>query len=179
MSHSISTFSKMADYRYEPSATRSSRDGTRARREPREPGRAGGRSGGYRYDMPVPRSPRSRRGRSAVNRRHNRTWAKWLVLGWSGSLVAAWLAWQADDIRRLDLGDPSLRSTVLGILIVVLVSFPGFALFRLGKLSQGNSWVESQWKPTLLAWLSVALSMGAAMWSGYLIAIRVARDLTL
>ena len=104
---------------------------------------------------------------------------KWLVVAWLGSLVSAFLAWQSEEIRDLDFGDTFPWSTVMAILIVILVSFPGFALFRLRKLSQGNSWVESRWKPTSLAWLAIAVALGAAMWSGYLIAIRVARDLTL
>ena len=114
-----------------------------------------------------------RRGRAA------RDWGKWLALCWAGALTAVLLTWRAGEIRGFGWEDPSLRMTVAAILVVILVSFPGYALFRYRKLYQGPRWIELRWKPSGLALLSLVISFASAMWSGYLIAIRVARDLTL
>lgn len=117
--------------------------------------------------------------RGGRRRRAEPDWVRWLALCWAGALVATLLTWWAGEIRHFGWEDPSLRMTVAAIVVVILFSFPGYALFRYRKLYQGPRWVELRWKPSGLALLSLVISFASAMWSGYLIAIRVARDLTL
>ena len=97
----------------------------------------------------------------------------------AGTALSLLVAWTGAEIRHLRLGDSNLLLALAGILAVVSLSFPGFALFRLKQLGQGPAWVGRWWNSNAVVISALVISFISALWSGYLIAIRIARDLTL
>ena len=136
---------------------------------------------GYEFELD-PRSSGSDRGRRVSRRPARRRppglhvipWAWWLTVALLGTSLAVTAALIAHEVRAI--GDPGFQRAVGGILGVLVLSLPGFALFQLGRSRERTSWRERWWRPTILARLSLLASVGAALWCGYLIAVRIARE---
>ena len=136
---------------------------------------------GYEFELDPRRSTRD--GGERVSRRSARRrpsprratpWAWWLVVALLGTSLAVTAAVIADEVRAI--GDTGFQRAAGGILVVLVLSLPGFALFQLGRSRERTMWRERWWRPTILARLSLLASVGAAFWCGYLIAVRIARE---
>lgn len=118
-----------------------------------------------------------------LSRRRGAPWEEgggwWLALLLTGSAASVVMARMGEEIRHLRFDDPNFLLALGGILAVVGLSFPGFALFRLKQLGQGSAWVGRWWNSTAVVISALVISFVSALWSGYMIAIRIARDLTL
>ena len=91
-----------------------------------------------------------------------------------GAGIAVTGALVADEVHAI--GDTGFQRASAGILAVLVFSLPGFALFQLGRFREKTSWRERWWRPTTVARLSLLTSVCAALWCGYLIAVRLARE---
>lgn len=132
----------------------------------------------FEYEEPNPAPGGRVRSRSRrSNWKEGGGW--WVALLLTGTALSLLMVWTGEEIRYLRLGDPNLLLALAGILAVVSLSFPGFALFRLKQLGQGPAWVGRWWNSNVVVISSLVISFISALWSGYLIAIRIARDLTL
>lgn len=74
------------------------------------------------------------------------------------------------------IGDHSFWTAMVGIGTVFFASLPGFALYRLARQREEPNWRERWWRPSTWVGISLLVSLTAALWSGYLIAIRFARE---
>ncbi len=113
------------------------------------------------------------RGRGSI--RHGVSlWILWFataILGAAGSVLAAL---RVDEVRMI--GDGGFWTAVIGVTVVLAVSLPGFALYQLARKREVRNWHERVWRPSAWVALSLPISIGAAIWCGYLIAIRIARE---
>ena len=139
-------------------------------------------SSGFRFEY---EPPDQRRRERAPSRRRGRRgqWEEgggwWLALLLAGASASVFMAWTGEEIRYLRFDDTAFLLALGGILAVVGLSFPGFALLRLKQLGQGPAWVGRWWNSNAVVISALVISFVAALWSGYVIAIRIARDLTL
>lgn len=91
-----------------------------------------------------------------------------------GAGTSAFIAWRADEVRMI--GDSAFWTAVIGIAVVLLLSLPGFSMYRLARSSAYPNWHERVWRPTAWVRLSLLSSIVAALWCGYPIAVRIARE---
>lgn len=115
-------------------------------------------------------APRKGSGR----RRAGMVWILWLMVAASGTGVSVAMALRVGEVRAV--GDAGFWTAVIGILAVLILSLPGFSMYWLARSSAYPNWHERVWRPTALVRLSLISSVAAALWCGYLIAIRIARE---
>ena len=101
-------------------------------------------------------------------------WVLWLALSALGAGFSLVVALRVGEVRAL--GDLGFWTAVLGIATVLIVSLPGFSMYWMVRSSAKPNWHERFWRPTALVLLSLLSSVGAALWCGYVIAIRIARE---
>jgi len=114
-----------------------------------------------------------RRGRSA-RRGGGVNWVVGLGTGLLGAGVSVAMAAAAGEVRAI--GDGGFWRAMAGILAVLFLSLPGFSMYWLARTREQHNWLERRWRPTSIVGLSLASSVGAALWCGYLIAVRIARE---
>ena len=103
---------------------------------------------------------------------------------WFYASVAV-LALSALVIAALALGEPwnlapgmtsSFMKSIAAIVITLVVVLPAFAVFRYERQSAGGRWHEPAWRPSLIGWLGLLVSLGLAVcWHGLRLAFYVAR----
>ena len=120
----------------------------------------------------VRRSGASRKG----SRRHRggMIWVAWLLVAASGAGVSGAMALRVGEVRAI--GNVGFWTAVLGISAVLVLTLPGFSMYWLARSSAYPNWHERVWRPTAWVRLSLVSSVAAALWCGYLIAIRIARE---
>lgn len=114
-----------------------------------------------------------RRGRSA-RRGDGVNWVLGLGTGLLGAGVSVAMAAAAGEVRAI--GDGGFWRAMAGILAVLFLSLPGFSMYWLARTREQRNWLERRWRPSVIVGLSLASSVGAALWCGYLIAVRIARE---
>ena len=125
-------------------------------------------SGGARSKTGGGRRGRSERRGGGVN------WVLGLGTGLLGAGVSVAMAAAAGEVRAI--GDGGFWRAMAGILAVLFLSLPGFSMYWLARTREQRNWLERRWRPTSIVGLSLASSVGAALWCGYLIAVRIARE---
>ncbi len=103
---------------------------------------------------------------------------------WFYVSVAA-LAISAIVIALLAVGEPwnlapgmtaSFRKSIAAIVLTLIVVLPAFAVFRYERQSVGGRWHEPAWRPSLIGWVGLLVSLGLAIfWHGLRLAIYIAR----
>lgn len=91
-----------------------------------------------------------------------------------GAAASTVMALRVGEVRMI--GDDGFWTAVIGIVVVLVLSLPGFSLYWLARSTAYHNWHELFWRPTAWVRLSLLTSIGAALWCGYLIAIRLARE---
>ena len=116
------------------------------------------------------------RGRRArpPRRRGGMIWVLWFCAALLGAGASVSLAVVAGEVRAI--GDAAFWRAAIGIAAALLLSLPGFSFYWLARSSAYPNWHERVWRPTALVRISLLSSVGAALWCGYLIAVRVARE---
>lgn len=107
-------------------------------------------------------------------RRAGMLWILWLMVAAAGAGVSAAVALRVGEVRAV--GDAAFWTAVVGISAVFVLSLPGFSMYWLARSGAYPNWHERVWRPTALVRLSLISSVAAALWCGYLIAIRIARE---
>lgn len=107
-------------------------------------------------------------------RRAGMLWVLWLMVAAGGTVVSVAMALRVGEVRAV--GDAGFWTAVVGISAVLVLSLPGFSMYWLARSSAYPNWHERVWRPTALVRLSLISSVAAALWCGYLIAIRIARE---
>ena len=95
------------------------------------------------------------------------------------------LALSAFVIAFLAVGEPwnlapgmtaSFAKSVTALVITFILVLPAFAVFRYERQSAGGRWHEPAWRPSLIGWLGLLVSLGVAVgWHGLRLAIYIAR----
>ena len=95
------------------------------------------------------------------------------------------LAVSALVIALLAVGEPwnlapgmtaSFRKSVTALVITFLLVLPAFAVFRYERQSVGGRWHEPAWRPSLIGWVGLLVSLGLAIgWHGLRLAFYIAR----
>lgn len=98
----------------------------------------------------------------------------WLALSALGAGFSLVMALRVGEVRAL--GDPGFWTAVLGIAGALFVSLPGFSMYWFARSSAKPNWHERWWRPSALVGISVLTSVSAALWCGYQIAVRIARE---
>lgn len=103
---------------------------------------------------------------------------------WFYASVAV-LAVSALVIAFLAVGEPwnlapgmttSFAKSVAALVITFILVLPAFAVFRYERQSVGGRWHEPAWRPTLIGWIGLMVSLGLAVgWHGLRLAIYIAR----
>ncbi|MET0566685.1 MAG: hypothetical protein ABW021_09615 [Acidimicrobiia bacterium] len=103
---------------------------------------------------------------------------------WFYASVAV-LAGSALVIAFLAVGEPwnlapgmttSFAKSVAALVITFILVLPAFAVFRYERQSVGGRWHEPAWRPTLIGWIGLMVSLGLAVgWHGLRLAIYIAR----
>ena len=131
-------------------------------------------------NVPIPGGSSTGAGaaRSAA-RRQVTTSRRWFYVS-----VAA-LAVSAVVIALLALGEPwnlapgmtaSFRKSVAALVITFILVLPAFAVFRYERQSVGGRWHEPAWRPSLIGWIGLLVSLGLAIgWHGLRLAFYIAR----
>ena len=101
-------------------------------------------------------------------------WVLWWCFAVLGAGVSVAMAVITGEVRAI--GDHSFWTAMVGIGTVFFASLPGFALYRLARQREEPNWRERWWRPSTWVGISLLVSLTAALWSGYLIAIRFARE---
>lgn len=101
-------------------------------------------------------------------------WVLGLGVGLLGAGLSIVMAVVAGEVRAV--GDGGFWRAMAGILAVLFISLPGFSMYWLARNSEQPNWLERWWRPTAIVGFSLASSVGAALWCGYLIAVRIARE---
>ena len=112
--------------------------------------------------------------RGPTRRLGGMTWVLWLMVAVIGAGISLALAFRVGEVRAI--GDLGFWTAVLGIAAVLMLSLPGFSMYWLARSSAYPNWHERVWRPTAWVRLSLISSVTAALWCGYLIAIRIARE---
>ena len=112
------------------------------------------------------------RGRTSMSRR------------WFYFAVAV-LALSAVVIVILALGEPwnlapgmttSFLKSMAALGITLILVLPAFAMFRYERQSAAGRWHEPSWRPSLIGWLGLLISLGLAIgWHGLRLAFYIAR----
>jgi hypothetical protein len=100
-----------------------------------------------------------------------------------GSVVV--LALSALVIVLLALGEPwnlapgmtsSFAKSVAALIVMLALVLPAFAVFRYERQSAGGRWHEPAWRPSLIGWAGLLVSLAVAVgWHGLRLAIYIAR----
>lgn len=95
------------------------------------------------------------------------------------------LALGALVIVLLALGEPwnlapgmtsSFVKSLVALLVTLVLVLPAFAVFRYERQSAGGRWHEPAWRPSLIGWTGLLVSLAVAVgWHGLRLAIYVAR----
>jgi hypothetical protein len=95
------------------------------------------------------------------------------------------LAITAILIAALAIGEPwnlapgmttSFAKSVAALVITLVLVLPAFAVFRYERQSVGGRWHEPAWRPSLIGWVGLLVSLGLAIgWHGLRLAFYVAR----
>jgi hypothetical protein len=103
---------------------------------------------------------------------------------WFYSSVAV-LAVSALLIALLAVGEPwnlapgmttSFAKSVAALVITFVLALPAFAVFRYERQSVGGRWHEPAWRPSLIGWIGLLVSLGLAVgWHGLRLAFYIAR----
>ncbi len=101
-------------------------------------------------------------------------WILWFCVSAIGAGVSLAIASRVGEVRVI--GDVNFWTALTGIAVVISLSVPGFSMYWLVRSSAHPNWHERVWRPTALVGLSMLSSVGAALWCGYLIAVRIARE---
>jgi hypothetical protein len=131
-------------------------------------------------NVPIP-------GGGGAGARSDRTVARARVTAsrrWFYLSVAA-LAISAIVIALLAIGEPwnlapgmttSFRKSIAAIVLTLIVVLPAFAVFRYERQSVGGRWHEPAWRPSLVGWAGLMISLGLAIfWHGLRLAFYIAR----
>lgn len=131
-------------------------------------------------NVPIP-------GGGSAGARPGRTVVKARVVSsrrWFYTAVAV-LAVSALLIAFLALGEPwnlapgmtaSFAKSVASLAITFILVLPAFAVFRYERQSAGGRWHEPPWRPSLIGWVGLLVSLGLAIgWHGLRLAIYIAR----
>jgi hypothetical protein len=88
-------------------------------------------------------------------------------------------------IALLAVGEPwnlapgmttSFAKSVTALVITFLLVLPAFAVFRYERQSAGGRWHEPAWRPSLIGWFGLLVSLGLAIgWHGLRLAFYIAR----
>lgn len=88
----------------------------------------------------------------------------------------------------LSIGEPwnlspdlsgSITKSIVGVALVIVVVLPAFAVFRYDKASAGRAWHEPRWRPSMIGFAGLLMSMAMLMgWHGLRLAVLVAREWT-
>lgn len=107
-----------------------------------------------------------------------------LTRRWFYSSVAV-LAMSAIVIGLLALGEPwnlapgmttSFLKSIVALGITLILVLPAYAVFRYERQSAAGRWHEPAWRPSLIGWLGLVLSLGLAIgWHGLRLAFYIAR----
>lgn len=100
-------------------------------------------------------------------------------------LSVAVLAVSAVVIALLAVGEPwnlapgmttSFVKSVAALVITLVLVLPAFAVFRYERQSVGGRWHEPAWRPSLIGWIGLLVSLGLAIgWHGLRLAFYIAR----
>jgi hypothetical protein len=100
-------------------------------------------------------------------------------------LSVAVLAVSALVIALLAVGEPwnlapgmstSFRKSVVAIVVTLVLVLPAFAVFRYERQSAAGRWHEPVWRPSLIGWIGLLVSLGLAIgWHGLRLAFYIAR----
>ena len=103
---------------------------------------------------------------------------------WFYASVAV-LAVSALVIALLAVGEPwnlapgmttSFAKSVAALVITLVLVLPAFAVFRYERQSVGGRWHEPAWRPSLIGWAGLLVSLGLAIgWHGLRLAFYIAR----
>ena len=103
---------------------------------------------------------------------------------WFYAAIAV-LALSAMVIALLAVGEPwnlapGMSSSFLKSIVALVVTFvlvlPAFAVFRFERHSAGGRWHEPAWRPSLIGWLGLLVSLGLVIgWHGLRLAFYIAR----
>lgn len=131
-------------------------------------------------NVPIPGGGRSTTtpGRTAARSRAA-TSRRWFYVS------VAVLALCALVITFLALGEPwnlapgmstSFAKSIAALVITLALVLPAFAVFRYERQSSGGRWHEPAWRPSLIGWTGLLVSLAVAIgWHGLRLAIYVAR----
>lgn len=129
----------------------------------------------YRSSDGTPARPGGGRWRAGPARRGGgMVWVLWLCAALLGAGVSVAMAAVAGEVRAI--GGGGFWRALAGILAVLFLSLPGFSMYWLARTREQHNWLERWWRPTAIVGVSLASSVGAALWCGYLIAVRIARE---
>ncbi|MGH8950816.1 MAG: hypothetical protein ACRDX9_05270 [Acidimicrobiia bacterium] len=95
------------------------------------------------------------------------------------------LALSAVVISLLAVGEPwnlapgmssSFRKSIVALLVTFVLVLPAFAVFRFERQSAGGRWHEPAWRPSLIGWLGLLVSLALVIgWHGLRLAFYIAR----
>jgi hypothetical protein len=95
------------------------------------------------------------------------------------------LALSALVIALLAVGEPlnlapgmtaSFVKSIVALLVTFALVLPAFAVFRYERQSAGGRWHEPAWRPSLIGWAGLLVSLALAIgWHGLRLAIYIAR----
>jgi hypothetical protein len=70
----------------------------------------------------------------------------------------------------------SFVKSLVALLVTLVLVLPAFAVFRYERQSAGGRWHEPAWRPSLIGWTGLLVSLAVAVgWHGLRLAIYVAR----
>jgi hypothetical protein len=130
-------------------------------------------------NVPIPGgSPTATTGRTAA-RSKAAVSRRWFYLS------VAVLALSALVIALLAVGEPwnlapgmtsSFTKSILALLVTLALVLPAFAVFRYERQSVGGRWHEPAWRPSLVGWAGLVVSLALAIgWHGLRLAFYIAR----
>ena len=95
------------------------------------------------------------------------------------------LALSAVVIALLAVGEPwnlapgmssSFLKSIVALLVTFILVLPAFAVFRFERQSAAGRWHEPPWRPSLIGWLGLAVSLALVIgWHGLRLAFYIAR----
>jgi hypothetical protein len=129
-------------------------------------------------NVPIPGGATATTGRTAARSKAAAS-RRWFYLS-----VAA-LALSALVTALLAVGEPwnlapgmtgSFTKSIVALLVTLAVVLPAFAVFRYERQSAGGRWHEPAWRPSLIGWAGLLVSLALAIgWHGLRLAIYIAR----
>lgn len=91
------------------------------------------------------------------------------------AVVLALLAW-GQPFNLAPGMTSSFAKSILALVLTFILVLPAFAVFRYERQSAGGAWHEPSWRPSLIGWLALIVSLGLAVgWHGLRLAFYVAR----